>query len=83
MSDYVSQARRRWPEAVWIIGNGAYASVAYCGDTSVMLFSTQAEAMTAKEFIDRTACGHACHRRHEIVHLATTRRAANPPEGAP
>ena len=67
--NYVDTARRRWPAAEWIIGNGRYASVAYCDVTTVILFETQAEAEHAKAFIDRLACGHACLREHEIVNL--------------
>jgi hypothetical protein len=66
---YVATARRRWPAAEWIIGNGRYASVAYCDVTTVILFATRAEAERAKALIDRIACGHACLREHEIVNL--------------
>lgn len=69
MKTYVTEARRRWPAAEWIIGNGQYASVAYCNTTTVMLFRTQAEAERAKSFIDRLACGHACRVEHELVNL--------------
>lgn len=68
---HVREARRRWPAAVWIIGNGPWASVAYCVDTTVMLFATQPEADQAKAFIDRLACGHACLQEHELVNLDT------------
>ena len=54
----VRAARRRWPRAIWIIGNGEYASVIHCPPgTTVMLFGTQAEADILKGFIDETACG--------------------------
>lgn len=69
MSAYVTEARRRWPTAVWIIGQGPYASVAHCDVPTVMLFSTLAEAETARQFIDDLACGHACTRRHEVIDL--------------
>jgi hypothetical protein len=74
VSPHVAAARDRWPYAAWIIGDGPWASVAYCDDPTVMLFGTQAEADHARAFIDRLACGHACVRQHEIVHL---------PEGEP
>lgn len=51
---YIAVARRRWPAAEWIIGDGHYASVARCGTVTVMLFATPAEAERAKALIDRT-----------------------------
>jgi hypothetical protein len=66
---YVAVARRKWPAAEWIIGDGHYASVARCDVTTVMLFPTPAEAGRAKALIDRTGCGHACRREHEIADL--------------
>jgi hypothetical protein len=30
MTSYVAKARKLWPRAAWIIGNGAYASVPHC-----------------------------------------------------
>ena len=66
---YVAVARRKWPAAEWIIGEGHYASVARCGVTIVMLFTTPAEADRAKALIDRTGCGHACRGEHEITDL--------------
>lgn len=69
---YVTEARHIWPRAEWIIGAGQYASVAYCGVTTVMLFRSLAEAERAKAaFIDRLACGHVCRVEHEIVNLET------------
>ncbi len=78
---YVAVARRRWPAAEWIIGDGHYASIACCGTVTVMLFATPAEAERAKALIDRTGCGHACRRDHEITDLddtqPPTRRSRN------
>lgn len=78
---YLAIARRRWPAAEWIIGDGHYASVARCGTVTVMLFATPAEAGRAKALIDRTGCGHACRRDHEITDLddtqTRTRRSRN------
>jgi hypothetical protein len=68
---YIAVARRRWPAAEWIIGDGHYASVARCGTVTVMLFATPTEAERAKVLIDRTGCGHACRGEHEITDLAT------------
>ncbi len=66
---YATLARGRWPQAEWIAGNGRYASAAYCGTTTVMLFASLAEAEHAKSLIDSTGCGHACRAEHELVDL--------------
>jgi hypothetical protein len=70
---YIAVARRRWPAAEWIIGDGRYASVAHCDSTTVILFTTPAEAEHAKTLIDHTGCGHACHGEHEITDLDAAR----------
>lgn len=67
--DFAATARRRWPAAEWVIGDGPYASVAHCGVITVMLFAAKPEAEEAKAFIDHLACGGACTREHEIVDL--------------
>jgi hypothetical protein len=69
---YAAVARRRWPAAEWIIGDGRYASIARCGPVTVMLFATPAEAERAKALIDRIGCSHACRRDHEITDLDET-----------
>ena len=69
MSRYTTAARRRWPRAAWITGDGRHASIAYCGTTTVMLFTSRTEADEAKASIDRFACGHDCRRQHEIIDL--------------
>jgi hypothetical protein len=68
-SPFVNDARKRWSRAEWIIGNGPYASVSSCGDETVMLFATEAEALTAKSFIDKSGCGGCCRRAHSVVKL--------------
>jgi hypothetical protein len=66
----LSEARRRWPKAIWIIGSGEYASVSLCPPgATVMLFASRMEAEIAKAAIDDTACGGRCRRQHEIVYL--------------
>lgn len=64
---YVHRARKAWPDAAWIIGDGRYASVARCGTLSVMLFRTPAEATQAQEFINTHGCGGDCLVDHRIV----------------
>jgi hypothetical protein len=74
-NNYVRRARRKWTGAIWIIGDGPYASVSRCppGDT-VMLFGTKAEAETLKSFIDSTGCCEGCRRDHLVVQLKINRR---------
>ncbi len=69
-NNYVRSARRKWPSAIWIAGDGPYASVTRCppGET-VMLFGTMVEAETLKSFIDITGCGENCRRDHLTVEL--------------
>jgi hypothetical protein len=71
---YARRARRKWPRAIWIIGDGPYASVSRCppGDT-VMLFGSMAEAETLKSFIDSTGCCESCRRDHLTVELKINR----------
>ena len=74
MRTSIGKARKRWPNAIWIIGSGDYASVSHCPpEVTVMLFSTRMEAEIAKAGIDATACGGSCRRRHEIVFLGKGR----------
>jgi hypothetical protein len=66
----VRAARRKWPKAIWIIGSGEYASVSLCRPgTTVMLFETQAEADTAKDFINETGCGGGCRGDHVVIKI--------------
>ncbi len=62
-------ARCVWPRAVWVNGEGPWASVAYCGGTTVMLFTTLVNATDAKGSIDAYGCGGRCGGRHEVVRL--------------
>jgi hypothetical protein len=62
-------ARRRWPNAAWILGSGPFASVARCGVLTVMLHDTEADAIRALKLINGDACGHACYRDHALVNL--------------
>jgi hypothetical protein len=65
-----------WPRAAWIIGDGAFASVSYCGRAAyrgryvtVELHRTAGGALAAKGIIDATACGGHCTRQHAVVEL--------------
>lgn len=66
-------AGRHWPDAAWIVGTGRYAVVAYCGVTTVTLHAAVDAALAAVEAIDRTGCGHACHRAHVVIDLQAGR----------
>jgi hypothetical protein len=72
---YLRRARKKWPRAIWIIGDGPYASVSRCppGET-VMLFGTMAGAEALKSFIDITGCCEGCRRDHVAVELTIKRR---------
>jgi hypothetical protein len=75
VSQYVGVARKTWPRAIWVIGDGPYASVSRCppGDT-IMLFGTVNEAEMLKGFIDNTGCCQNCRRDHLVVELKIKRR---------
>jgi hypothetical protein len=58
-----------FPRAHWVVGEGAYATLAWCGGLSVMLHSDLEKATISKDQIDMTGCGHLCTKRHEVVRL--------------
>lgn len=76
-------ARLRWPKAVWIHGDGPFASVAHCPvytDSShnrilrwgtVELHKRREDAEEALRIITGSGCGGDCHRDHELVDLRT------------
>ena len=88
MSAHRRAAERRWPDAIWIVGTGAYAVLSYCphlivGDAlTVELHDRAEDAITARWRIDIAGCGALCHGEHghRIERLAATtvrrRRAA-------
>ena len=83
-------ARRRWPEAEWIAGQGRFAVVSRCPTVvyddalTVELNDTLKDAIESRWHIDKKGCGSGCLGAigHEIVKLAAktatgrTRRAA-------
>ena len=70
MTSYLAVARRKWgPRALWVEGQGRYATLAHCGGLTVELHRTQAEAQQALDVINATGCGHRCSRNHELVVL--------------
>jgi hypothetical protein len=56
-----------WPRHEWIIGDGAYACLAWCGTLTITLWRTAEAAYEARRACDRTGCGHACYGRHEVI----------------
>lgn len=66
---YKGTARRVWPRAIWVHGQGPYAVVAYCKQTTVTLHASLEDAQASRGFIDRTGCGHRCHRAHRVIDL--------------
>jgi hypothetical protein len=67
-----AQARCRWPQAIWIAGNGPLALLAHCGELTVTLWAKDdPKALQAKRMIDELACGGRCWGAsgHEFVRL--------------
>jgi len=67
---YEQEAWKRWRRAIWIVGDGPWASVSRCPrGTTVQLYGEEAEALRAKRVIDGSGCSGACVGRHEVVEL--------------
>lgn len=73
---YNKLARCMITNAEWVQGEGSYALIAWCRVPTITLHRQLSDAEAALEFLNRTACGGACSRRHEIVLLVN-------PEGIP
>jgi hypothetical protein len=74
----LSSVRIVRPKAIWIEGNGEYASISDCPPgTTVCLFETWEDAEQAKSAIDCPGCGGSClgKRGHSIVRLKAARSA--------
>jgi len=67
---YRTWARCVWRRAEWVVGDGPYATVAYCRVLTVELHQTLEDAQAALELIDTTACGGRCHGNHELIVIA-------------
>jgi hypothetical protein len=57
------------PRACWIVGDGPFAVIAWCGSTSVRLYSDLEAAVRARSSIDASGCGGRCVGHHEVVRL--------------
>lgn len=73
MSTWLPTARRIYPRAVWIVGDGPWASVAPCRALTVALYTTREEAEAARTFIDRYGCGGRCTREHRVDYIGGER----------
>ena len=75
MKRFRTVAWRHWSHALWIEGNGRFASVAACppGHT-VMLFEQKTDAEEAKKAIDDTGCSSGCCGRHSVVDLSVSQK---------
>ena len=62
-------AKRRFPNAAWITGNGPWASLAYCKVLTVCLYATREQAHAARAFIDQTGCGGGCYGDHRVINI--------------
>lgn len=71
---YITFAKKLYPKAIWINGQGQYALLAYCGGLTVTLHETQESAVKSKETIDQTGCGSQCRNSHKIVDLSNCQR---------
>ncbi len=69
MEPFEDIAERRYPEAVWIMGEGPFAVLAHCKSLKVTLHKTREDAERAKDWIDDMACGGGCTNDHEIIDL--------------
>lgn len=60
-------SRCRFPSAVWIIGNGPIAVLAWCDVLTVSLRDDMESATATLDWIARSRCGHACTGNHNVV----------------
>jgi len=81
MSD-VGRARKRWPRAIWIDGDGPFACASFCRPgVTVTLWQTRADAEIVQRGIDETGCGGGCCNAHKIIDLNTGRGRARRTRG--
>jgi len=72
-SPFQRTARKLWPRAWWIWGDGPFALVTYCGVTTVTLWQTREAA--ERQQACRGSCGSHCSvtavemGRHQIIDL--------------
>jgi hypothetical protein len=72
-SPWQLEADRRWPDGpdlTYVIGDGPWATVAWCTALSVILHPTRERARLALARINGGGCGHFCWGDHDLVNLA-------------
>lgn len=66
---YRTTAACMFKRAAWISGEGPYALLAWCGTLTVTLHESETAARGTLTALNRTACGHRCSARHEVVQI--------------
>lgn len=61
-----------WPRAHWVIGDGPYATLAFCRVLTIELHETREHAERMLDVIAGSGCGGACkgERGHRLVFLS-------------
>ena len=67
---FQSLAECTWPDAAYVVGDGAFALLARCDLFTVSLYETRAEAHRRKRALDERGCAKTCEGRHELGELA-------------
>jgi hypothetical protein len=73
---FQSLAKCLLPDATWVSGEGAYASLAWCRRLTVELHPHLEAAESAKAIIDSSGCGGFCTEVHEVARLDQELHAA-------
>ncbi|GAB3154210.1 hypothetical protein GCM10027258_57750 [Amycolatopsis stemonae] len=72
---FLAMAKCIWRRAVWITGEGPYATVSRCAHgpyelaVTVRLHADLDSAQSSLKLINDTGCGGRCSNRHELVEL--------------
>jgi hypothetical protein len=66
---YQSLAECMWPDAAYVIGDGAFALLARCDLFTVSLYETRGEAQRRERALDARGCGRTCEGLHELRSL--------------
>jgi hypothetical protein len=64
-----TMVRQLYPSAVWVMGQGEYATLARCRYLTIMLHPTEEQAQHELDVINKTGCGGDCINDHELVNL--------------
>lgn len=70
--NWTRRAKRLWPNAVWIDGDGPIALLAHCRALTVTLYKNRPSAQAAMARLRRGGCGGQCHDDHELVEMVKT-----------